>query len=412
MLDGKGLVAEESFCGSPLFHFVRRGQRMKFMHLADLHLGKRVNDFSMLEDQRYALEQVLGIVRKERVAGVLIAGDIYDRQVPSVEAMGLLDDFLTKLSGEGVPVYMVGGNHDSIERVSFGARLMTGSGIHMATQYNGEVDTVTVKDEYGMIDIYLLPFLKPAHVRAVWKEQAEEIHTYQEALDFVTGKIVRDERNRSILVAHQYVSGAAVCDSEERSIGGLDEVDVSCFDGFDYVALGHLHGPQSVGRDTVRYAGTLLKYSFSEVNHKKSVTLVEMAARGVIRIDTRQIEPLHEMRKIRGSYMEVTDRSHYENTDTQDYVHITLTDEEDIFDAVGKLRAVYPNLMKLEYDNARTRSAQTVMAPEDIQMKPPLRLCEELFALQNNKPMGKEQKIYMEELVREIWEEGKDAESI
>lgn len=383
---------------------------MKFVHLADLHLGKRVNDFSMLEDQKYVLGQVLEIVRMERAEGVLIAGDIYDRQVPPVDAVGLLDDFLTKLSRDGIPVYMVGGNHDSIERVSFGARLMEGSGIHMATEYNGRVDMVTVEDEYGMIDIYLLPFIKPAHVRAVWKEEAEDVHTYQEALAFVIGKMERVEGHRNILVAHQYVSGAAVCDSEEHPIGGLDQVEASCFDGFDYVALGHLHGPQAVGRDTVRYAGTLLKYSFSEVNHKKSVTLAEMDEKGTVKIGTRQIVPLHEMRKIRGSYMEVTDRSNYGNGDTRDYVHITLTDEEDIFDAVGKLRVIYPNLMKLEYDNTRTRREQIVMASENTQMKPPLVLCEELFALQNNKPMGEDQKVYMEELIDGIWEEGKGAE--
>lgn len=383
---------------------------MKFVHLADLHLGKRVNDFSMLEDQRYVLEQVLRITREEKAQGVLIAGDIYDRQVPPVEAVGLLDDFLTELAKDNVSVYMVGGNHDSIERVSFGARLLAGSGIHMATEYDGEVDMVTAQDKYGVIDIYLLPFIKPAHVRAVWKEEAEGIHTYQEALAFVTGKIVRNEGHRSILVAHQYVSGAAVCDSEEHSVGGLDQVEASCFDGFDYVALGHLHGPQSVGRDTVRYAGTLLKYSFSEVSHRKSVTLVEMGEKGTIKIDTRQVVPFHEMRKIRGSYMEVTDRSHYGNTDTQDYVHITLTDEEDIFDAVGKLRAVYPNLMKLEYDNTRTRREQTVTASDNTQMKTPLMLCEELFALQNNKPMGEVQKAYVKELIQGIWEEGKETE--
>ncbi len=385
---------------------------MKFMHLADLHLGKRVNEFSMLEDQRYVLDQVLDLVDEEKIEGIIIAGDIYDRQVPPVEAVRLLDHFLTEAVRRCVPVYMVGGNHDSIERVSFGARLMSGSGVHMASEYGGTVEKITVQDAYGAIDIYMLPFLKPAQVHAVWKNEAEGINTYQEALSFVLHKApfcdapsVRrgNGTNRSILVAHQFVTGAAVCDSEEHTAGGLDQVDVSCFDGFDYVALGHLHGPQKVGRDTVRYAGTLLKYSFSEVNQKKSVTIVDMGQKGNIDIYTRPVSPLHEMRVIRGNYEEVTCRANYENTDTMDYVGITLTDEEDIFDAVSKLRVIYPNLMKLRYDNTRTRQGQAVEAAGEPEKKSPAMLAEELFLLQNNKPMSKEQKEYMEKVIGEVW---------
>lgn len=376
---------------------------MKFMHLADLHLGKKVNEFSMLEDQKYVLEQVKEMVCEEHVQGVLIAGDLYDKPVPPVEAVRLFDDFLTDLAGLNVPVYLIGGNHDSIERVSFGAQLMAGSRIYMASGYDGQVEPVTVEDEYGTIAIYLLPFIKPVQVRAVWKEEAENIHTYQEALSFVMDHITRNEAQRSILVAHQFVAGAAVCDSEQRSAGGLDQVDASCFDGFDYVALGHLHGPQQAGRETVRYAGTLLKYSFSEVNHKKCVTFVELKQKGDVSFYTRPVRPLHEMRKIRGSYEQVTDRANYVNTDTKDYVGITLTDEEDIFDAVGKLRSIYPNLMLLEYDNTRTRQGQAVTVSGEGREKSPIMLTEELFVLQNNRPMSEEQRIYLEGLIGEIW---------
>lgn len=378
---------------------------MKFMHLADLHLGKRVNEFSMLDDQRYVLKQVLRLIDEEHVDGLLIAGDIYDRQIPSIEAVRLCDEFLTRVSQIHVPVYLICGNHDSIERVSFGARLMAGSGIHMAMEYDGEVNVVTAQDEYGAIDIYMLPFLKPAQVRAVWSEEAEEIKTYQEALSFVLGKMTRDENRRNILLAHQFVAGGDVCDSEEHAVGGLDQVDPACFDGFDYVALGHLHGAQHAGRDSVRYAGTLLKYSFSEVNHVKSVTIVEMREKGNMEIYTRTVSPLHEMREIRGSYAEVTSRANYENTDTKDYVRITLTDEEDIFDAVGKLRVIYPNLMKLDYDNTRTRQNQTVTISGEEEKKDPLTLAEELFVLQNNKPMSDEQREYMQGMIRKVWEE-------
>lgn len=378
---------------------------MKFIHLADLHLGKRVNEFSMLEDQKYVLKQVLDLIDEEQAEGLLIAGDIYDKQIPSIEAVRLFDDFLTRVADRHVPVYLISGNHDSIERVSFGARLMSGSGIHMATEYDGTVDVVTAKDRYGTIDIYLLPFIKPAQVRAVWGEEADDIRTYQDALAFVMGKLTIHENNRSILLAHQFVTGAAVCDSEEHAVGGLDQVDPACFDGFDYVALGHLHGAQCAGRETVRYAGTLLKYSFSEVKHKKSATIVELREKGQVELYTRPIIPLHEMREIRGSYAEVTCKANYENTDTKDYVHITLTDEEDVFDAVGKLRVIYPNLMKLDYDNARTRQNQTIAASGQEDEKDPLTLADELFVLQNNKPMSDEQREYMQDLIRKVWEE-------
>lgn len=377
---------------------------MRLIHLADLHLGKRVNEFSMLEDQKYVLEQILQILDGEQIDGILIAGDIYDRQIPPVEAVRLLDDFLTKVAWRHVPVYMIGGNHDSIERISFGSKLMVDSGIHMASEYDGEVDMVTVVDEYGEIDIYLLPFIKPAQVRAVWKEEAEEVRTYQEAMSFVMDRLCRNEAHRSILVTHQFVAGASVCDSEDHTVGSLEQVELSCFDGFDYVALGHLHGPQRVGRDNVRYAGTLLKYSFSEVNQKKGVTIVDLREKGKVELDIRPISPLHEMREIRGSYDEVTDRSNYVHTDTRDYVRITLTDEEDVFDAVGKLRSIYPNLMKLDYDNTRTRQDQAVTVSGEVEKKTPLMLVEELFALQNNRPMSEEQKTCMEEMIRGIWE--------
>lgn len=378
---------------------------MKFIHLADLHLGKRVNEFSMLEDQKYVLKQVLDLIDEEQAEGLLIAGDIYDKQIPSIEAVRLFDDFLTRLAERHVPVYLISGNHDSIERVSFGARLMSGSGIHMATEYDGTVDVVTVEDKYGAIDIYLLPFIKPAQVRAVWGEEAENIRTYQDALAFVMSRLTIRGNNRSILLAHQFVTGAAVCDSEEHAVGGLDQVDPACFDGFDYVALGHLHGAQQAGRETVRYAGTLLKYSFSEVKHKKSVTVVELREKGQIKLYTRPIIPLHEMREIRGSYAEVTCKANYENTDTKDYVHITLTDEEDVFDAVGKLRVIYPNLMKLDYDNARTKQNQNISASESEDEKDPLTLADELFVLQNNKPMSDKQREYMQDLICKVWEE-------
>lgn len=378
---------------------------MRLMHLADLHIGKRVNEFSMLEDQKDILEQTLTIARKQKVDGVLIAGDVYDKAIPSVEAVSLFDTFLTKLSEQRIPVYMISGNHDSAQRISFGARLMEKSGVHVAAEYTGELKKISVRDEYGILDIYLLPFIKPAYVRAVWGEEAEKVRTYQEAVAFVMDKVVLEEAHRNLLVAHQFVTGASTCDSEEHSVGGMDQVEAACFNGFDYVALGHLHGPQTVGCDTVRYAGTLLKYSFSEVNHEKSVTIVDLKEKGNVTVEVYPVKPLHDMRKIRGTYEEVTRKSSYDHTDTEDYVQITLTDEEDVFDAVGKLRVIYPNLMRLEYDNMRTRRNVQISLYEAEEDKTPMELVEELYKLQNNKPMREDQRQYMKALITEIWEE-------
>ena len=377
---------------------------MKLIHLADLHIGKRVNEISMIEDQRYILKQVLECVAEEQPDGILVAGDIYDRMVPSVEAVQLLDTFLTELSNQKVPVYLISGNHDSAERVSFGAKLLTKSQIYMATQYQGKMEKVTMQDAYGRVNLYLLPFLKPAQVRAVWKEEAEGISTYQDAIDFVMAKEEINPEERNVLVTHQFVAGAQTCDSEERSIGGLDQIAATSYQVFDYVALGHLHGPQQVSRKTIRYAGTLLKYSFSEIHHKKSITIVELREKGQVEVRQRPVHPLHDMRQLRGNYEELVKRENYENTDTEDYLRIILSDEEDIYDAVGKLRVIYPNLMRLEYDNRRTRENQEIAGAEAVKRKSELEYFEEFFELQNNQPMNEEQRKYSEELIRKIQE--------
>ena len=354
---------------------------MKWIHLSDLHLGKRVNEFSMLEDQQYILAEILRIIDQEQPDGVLIAGDVYDKSVPSAEAVGLLDDFLVRLSERGVQVFLISGNHDSPERIAFGGRLMTRSGVYLAPVYDGVVKPFTFTDEYGPVHLYLLPFVKPAHVRRCFPER--EISTYTQAMAAAIEAMGVDTAQRNVLVTHQFVTGAARCDSEEISVGGSDNVDVSVFAPFDYVALGHIHGPQQVGRETVRYCGTPLKYSFSEAGHQKSVTVVEL----------------------RGTYEELTFRGFYEGTSyPRDYVHITLTDEEDVPDAVRKLRILYPNLMKLDYDNQRTRTAISLDGAEDVQKKSPLALLEEFYEKQNGQPMGEEQRAFARSLMEQIWE--------
>lgn len=376
---------------------------MKLIHLSDLHLGKRVNEFSMIDDQRHVLDQILRVIDAERPDAVLIAGDVYDKPVPTAEAVALLDWFLVELSGRQLQVFVISGNHDSAERMAFGGRLMEQSGVHLAPVYDGTVARWTLTDEHGLVHLYLLPFVKPVHVRRCFPER--EIETYTDAVAAAVEAMDVDPAARNVLVTHQFVTGAARCESEEVSVGGADNVDASVFDGFDYVALGHLHGPQTVGRETVRYCGTPLKYSFSEAHHKKSVTVVELGEKGTVTVRTVPLTPRRDLAELRGAYEEVTRRDFYEGNGYQDsYVHITLTDEEDVPDALGKLRLIYPYLMKLDYDNQRTHAAGVGDEGGDLQRKSPMELLEEFYAMQNGQPMGQEQRQFARQLMERIWE--------
>ena len=373
---------------------------MKFAHIADLHIGKRVHDFSMLEDQRYILDQMLGIFEEQRVDGILIAGDVYDKVVPSAEAVQLFDEFITRLAKLKVPVYMISGNHDSAERLSFGAKLFESNDIYISQVYDGKVKKVGLEDEYGLVNVYLLPFLKPATVRHAL--QRDDIESYEDGVMAALQECEVDASQRNVLVAHQFVTGADRCDSEEASVGGLDNVSAEVFDEFDYVALGHIHRPQKMGRETLRYSGTPLKYSFSEVEHKKSVTIVELLEKGNVQISTVPLVPLRDMRKVRVTYMKVTAKESYTAENKMDYLQITLTDEEDVPGALQKLRTIYPNLMRLEYDNKRTRENREVQAVEAQEQKSELELFGEFYELLNNEPMKEEQTEFMEKMIQDL----------
>lgn len=375
---------------------------MKLIHLSDLHIGKRVNEFSMLEDQRYILRQILAITEQEQAQGVLVAGDVYDKPVPSAEAVQVFDDFLTRLAELGVPVFVVSGNHDCAERVAFGARLMSGRGVYLSPVYDGNVAGIPLGDEYGEVVVHLLPYVRPAVVRHIFEE--EEAGSYQDAVRIAVSHIEMDPDKRNVLVAHQFVTGASRCESEEILVGGLDNVDVSVFDPFDYVALGHIHSPQHVGRETVRYCGTPLKYSFSEAGQEKSVTVVELGEKGQVKIRTVPLRPLRDMRQIRGTYLELTALCSYEGTDTKDYIQAVLTDEEDVPDGLKKLRVIYPNLMRLEYDNQRTRVSQEILGACGVEKKSELELFEEFYELQNNQPFSGKQREFVEQLIQKIQE--------
>lgn len=376
---------------------------MKIMHLSDLHIGKKVNEYSMLQDQIYILKEILRIIDNEKVETVIIAGDVYDRSLPPNEALELFDEFLYQLSSRNVNVFVISGNHDSPERISYGGRMMTENKIFLSPVYDGNVKPITLNDDYGEVNFYLLPFVRPADIRRYFPD--ENIENYTDAVKVAIDNMNVDFNERNILVTHQFVTGAELSESEDIIVGGTDNVSGEVFDGFDYVALGHIHREQTVGKDNIRYCGTPLKYSFSEAKNIKSVTVLDFNDKGNIEYSKIPLTPFRDMREIRGTYYELTLKSSYESTNTEDYLHITLTDEEDIPDAIGKLRSIYPNIMKLDYDNLRTRGSGTVDAIENIESKSPFELFAELFKQQNNQDMSEEQEEIMRNLIDKIWEE-------
>ena len=377
----------------------------------------------MLEDQEYILNEIKAVITAEAPDAVLIAGDVYDKPVPPAEAVRLFDDFLVQLSRLGLKVFVISGNHDSPERIAFGSRLMDASGIYLSPVYDGTVTPVSLHDTYWVVDVYMLPFIKPAHVRRFYETETEQIQSYTDAMQTALSHLPLDHTHRNVLITHQFVTGSVRAESEEISVGGSDNIDASVFAPFDYVALGHLHTPQNCGQTApttaaessaneqadaprIRYCGTPLKYSFSEAKVQKSVTVIELYEKGNLHIHTVPLKPLHDLVELKGTYDTVTARSFYEGTSWQeDYTHITLTDEEDIPDAIGKLRAIYHHLMKLDYDNKRTRSSSEITADLAVEEKTPIQLFSDFYELQNNQPLNEEQATFLNGLIETIWEE-------
>lgn len=377
------------------------------MHLADLHLGKRVNGFSMMEDQEYILNRILEIMEEEQPDGLLIAGDVYDKTIPPAEAVRRMDDFLTAVAAKHVPVFLISGNHDSAERVAFGHQLMQGSGIWISPVYDGTIRHHTLEDRWGEVNIYLIPFLRPSVVRSFFPDV--EIEDYTDALRTIIEDLQVDTSRRNVVLAHQFVTAAGAlpetCDSEQLSVGGLDRVDGSVFSPFDYTALGHLHGPQRVGSETIRYAGSPLKYSFSELHQKKSVTVAELRAKGETEILQIPLQPRREMIELRGTFEEILEEARKKGELQTDYYHMILTDETDVVDALSRLREYYPNIMLLDYDNRRTRSQKEVEQLDRVEERTPGELFAALYEQQNGQEMDSDRKEYLDGLIREIWEE-------
>ena len=376
---------------------------MKIIHLSDLHLGKRVNEFSMIEDQTYILNEIINIIDEQKPKVIILAGDIYDKPIPPAEAVELFDDFLYKLSKRNLYVFIISGNHDSAERIAFGSRLFDKSGIYLSPVYNGKISPICIDDKYGKVNFYMLPFIKPVHVRRFFPDA--EIYTYTDALSTVISDMHIDTAQKNILITHQFVTGSSRTESEDVSVGGSDNVDADIFKDFDYVALGHIHRSQSCGSEYIRYCGTPLKYSFSESKDTKSITVIDIKEKGDIKLDFIPLTPLRDMVEIKGSYNELMLKSFYENTSlTDDYVHITLTDEEDIPDVITKLRVVYKNIMKLDYDNQRTKKSSEINLINDMESKSPLELFDTFYELQNGKHLSDTQRVFLKNIIEEIWE--------
>ncbi|MDD7252340.1 MAG: exonuclease SbcCD subunit D [Lachnospiraceae bacterium] len=381
---------------------------MRFIHLSDLHIGKRVNGFPMLEDQRYILEQILERTKESAADAVIIAGDIYDKPVPSAEAVDLFDDFLVGLTKLGVMVFLISGNHDSAERISYAGRLLRESQVYISPRFDGTIHPISVSDDYGIVNVYLIPYIHPSLVRNAWPE--EKIGSYDDAMRVLLEKSGADPNARNLAVVHQFVTAGGQSpeetDSEEKHVGGLDNVDASAFDAFDYVALGHLHGPQRIGRDTIRYAGSPLKYSFSEEKQNKSITLAELKEKGKVTYDLLPLEAKRDLRTVRGTFEEVTSPEFTARRKGDDYYRVILTDENDVPNALSRLRRrFYENLMILEYDNARTSSDVRIEAEEGEEEKEPIEVLGDLYQMQNGREMSLLQKETAEKLIRRIWGE-------
>ena len=374
---------------------------MKLIHLSDLHLGKRLNEFSLTEDQEYILNEICSVIAKVKPDIVIIAGDIYDKPVPSAEAVRLFDDFLTRVSSLTEHIFAISGNHDSAERIAFGSHIMAKSGIHMSPVYNGNTVPTIITDEYGELCVYMLPFIKPLSVRRFFPET--DIESYTDAVNAAIDSMDIDFTKRNIIVTHQFVTGAQKSDSEEISVGGSDNVDSSAFDGFDYVALGHIHGPQNVGSECIRYCGTPLKYSFSEAKQVKSVTVAELREKGNLEVRTVPLTPIRDMREIRGTFDEICSAEFSRTGNKEDYLRVILTNDEEVPEAMGKLRAIYQNIMMIEYDNRRTRSTHDSMGTVEAENRQPIELFEEFYKFSNGGDMSEQQRQLAQSLIERIW---------
>lgn len=381
----------------------RKEITMRFVHTADLHIGKFVNEFSMLKDQEYILDQIITILEEEKADALIIAGDVYDRSIPPAEAVALLDRFLSELIQKDIKVFMISGNHDSPERIGFAKDIVEEKGLYIAGTYDGNARVVNLKDDYGTIKIHLLPFIKPAVVKYYLQE--EKINDYQNSVQALIQQAGLKKEERNILMTHYFITSGGIqpelSDSESTiSVGGVDNVDASVFEGYDYVALGHIHRSQTIGGNHIRYAGSPIKYSFSEVHHKKSVTIIDMKEKGQLDIRVRDLKPLHDMRKIKGNLKELMDEKIQKEADVNDYIQATLTDAKELIDPIGTLRTVYPNTMQVIIEK-NIRNEENVVAFERIKNRSTIEIYKEFYEAVVGQDFDQERYALMKEIIDE-----------
>lgn len=385
---------------------------MKILQLADLHIGKIVLEQYMLEDQKYMLNQVIEKIKENGIELVVISGDIYDRTVPPSEAVVCLNNFLKILVKElKIKVCLIAGNHDSKERLSFGREIFAEEGLYISANYKGEVDKIELEDEYGKLNVYMLPFIKPAEVKEFF--EGKEINSYHEAVKLVLEKEKVNLNERNIILSHQFVTAGNEeperSDSETLTLGGTENVDISCYKDFDYVALGHIHGPQRIGRDSARYAGTILKYSFSEVNQKKSLTIIDYKEKNNIEMKQIELKPLRDMRVIKGPIEELIKEENYKATNREDYIRAIITNEEPVYDAIGQIRKIYPNTLRLDTENSKMNSniEKELSNLDNIKRKDEVELFNEFYNFQHNQNLNDVKSNIIKNIVEEVKKEAK-----
>lgn len=383
---------------------------MKILHLADLHLGKILQEQSLIEDQEYMLKEIIKIIKNEDIGAVLISGDVYDRSVPPAEAVNLLDNFLKILIKElKIKVFIISGNHDSKDRLGFGSKIFEDEGLYIESKYNGNLRKIEIEDEYGKLNIYMLPFIKPVEVKQYFEDDLE--NNYNTAINKIIKKEKINKEERNIILVHQFVTAGTVeperSESEVLTLGGIENVDVSNFDDFDYVAIGHVHRPQKIGRDTARYAGTMLKYSFSEINHNKTVPIIDFKEKGNIEINLKELAPIRDMREIKGPIEELLKKENYEKGNINDYIKAIITNEETVYDAIGQIRRVYPNTLKLEIRNSKTINGgqEQDLHLQKVKRKSEQELFEDFFKSQNNVDLDDKQKEIIKDIISEVKDE-------
>ncbi len=372
---------------------------MRIIHTSDLHLGKKVHEYSMIEDQAFILDRIIDNVKRQEADALIISGDIYDKSLPSEAAINLLNDFLTGLSEMGLPVFIIPGNHDSADRLSFGNWLMAKSSVFIQGPYTGKIRPNYLHDEFGKLAIYSLPFIRPSAIKSFFPDR--RVDSYEDAVRLCIEDMDIDRSIRNIIMAHQFVTGASRTDSEILSLGGTDSISPSLFKDFDYVALGHIHRPQKMGADHIRYSGSPLKYSISEQDDKKSLVQIDLLDKGNIELSFLPLKPLRDLREIRGKYDQILLKDNYKNTNTDDYVHIVLKDELEVPNAMANLSLVYPHILKLDYDNLRSRTESKVKSLSAIEKRSEMDLLREFYLGQN----GVEMSTYQEDLSISIFKE-------